>query len=282
MNFPSPGAFSYDAAKPTYYSEFYAWSLHQHQYMLSMAGAKIEFDNVSEYDKIQNVTDFSSKLVLWASAALDIHASYQRGETSELPSLPSLPDGLTDILTYLATLTFGGKVALVIKIGLPILQKFLQVKESLRETDPVRVLAKGLLKSNWWDITGITQKSWLEEINNNILKLQDALSGNDEKGVAVVLRQALLRDGDDGAVLNLIDLMEAIFVGEDCTGNKLAFIDAVKIALMRCNNDGVFETVQDSIDSIRDVLAAVSIFIETEKATRIRMGCIEGNEQPVQ
>ena len=131
MNFPSPGAFSYDASKPTYYSEFYAWSLHQHQYMLSMAGAKIEFDNISESDKIQNVTDFSSSLVSWASSALDIYASYQRGETSDLPALPSLPDGLTDILTYLATLPFGGKIALVLKVGLPILQKLLQVKEML-------------------------------------------------------------------------------------------------------------------------------------------------------
>ena len=112
--------------------------------------------------------------------------------------------------------------------------------------------------------------------------MQESLSGNDDKGVAVVLRQAFLHEDDDGSVKNILDFLRAIFITTDCADNDLNIPEAIKLAFVRCKEDYTFETLQDSVDSIRDVLAAVSIFIETEKATRIRMGCIEGNEQPAQ
>ena len=247
--FPSPGEFVYNPDKPTFYTEYYAYCLHSHQAALAAAGAVAHVETSTPEQQAIAVTELTSNLSVWLSTALDVYAAFQSGESTVPPVLPDVP-ALPEMLQSLALLLPGGKIALALKIALPFVSKFLEMKEKTRETDPSRVLAKALIKSNWWDFTNLTQKGWLEEINNNILKLQESLSGNDEKGVAVVLRQALLRDGDDGAVLNLIDLLEAIFVGEDCTGNKLAFIDAVKIALMRCKDDGTFETVQDSIDSI--------------------------------
>ena len=57
-SFPSaPYSFVYDASKPTYYSEYYAWCLHKHQAALAAAGASTEID---ETDSIQNVANISA------------------------------------------------------------------------------------------------------------------------------------------------------------------------------------------------------------------------------
>lgn len=281
--FPAPGEFIYDPDRPTYYTEYYAYCLHSHQAALAAAGAVAHIETATPEQQAIAVSELTTNISGWLSSVLDAYAAYQSGTSAAPPALPDAP-ALPEMIQSLALLLPGGKIALALKVALPFISKFLEMKEKIRETDPARVLAKALLKSNWWDPTNLTQKSWLEEINDNILNLQDALAGNDEKGVATVLRQALLRESDDGdSYTNVLDSLRQFFVTEDCTGNEMTLSQVVKIALMRCkDDDGTFETLQDSVDSLRDALSTISIFIETEKATRIRMGCIEGDEQPAQ
>ena len=171
--FFAPGEFIYDPDKPTFYTEYYAYCLHCHQAALAAAGAVAHVETSTPEQQAIAVSELASNLSDWLSSALDVYSAFQSGTSTSPPVLPDIP-ALPQILQSLALLLPGGKIALALKIALPFISKFLEMKEKTRETDPARVLAKALLKSNWWDFTNLTQKSWLEEINNNILGLRES------------------------------------------------------------------------------------------------------------
>ena len=197
-----PPDFVYDAERPTYYNELYAWALHKHQAALSAAGTSVDIENVSHADKVAAIAAYSTSLASWSESAVNALSSFLvGGADAPAPQIPDLPV-LPEILENAVALLPGGKIGLFLKSALPFVKGFLALKEKLRPTDPVRLLDKALLKDSWF-LPGY-RKSWLEEISEkldaisskaaiDIQPLIDVLSAQDCNNTQVSIAQVLFR-----------------------------------------------------------------------------------------
>ena len=163
------------------------------------------------------------------------------------------------------------------------LRGVLQVRNSLRETDPVRILAKALIKENWWDITGLAKKSWFEEINENLLKTHDLLKNNLEGKFTISETQEDIQMTFIRGIFLLWRSLQTF----DCNSDAMSLAQVLRVALTRCVAAGGdafnIETLQDSLDTLQDAISGIQVELETEKAARIRIGSgIEAAEIPVQ
>lgn len=213
-SFTSPGVFLYDPARPTYYSELYAHSLHTYQAALAAAGAADEIEPTDSASSLALIESYSNELSTWIESAFDTFSAFQASDSENVPALPSLPL-LPDLLGKAILLFPGGKLLLFLKVAVTLLRVFLNTRNALKTADAAAAIKKGLLTKN-------------------------------------------------------------------CSGDVVGLADMLRASLSRCNQSEL-ETVQDSIDSLRDMLGGVVLELETEKAARIRLGYgVDAEEIPVQ
>ena len=251
-----PPDFVYDAERPTYYNELYAWALHKHQAALSAAGASVDVENVSHSEKAAAIASYSSSLSAWSETVVNQLSSFLTGSSDapapEIPDLPILPEILENAVALLP----GGKLGLFLKSALPILKGFLSFKEKMRPTDPVRLLDKALLKDSWF-LPGY-RKSWLSEISEKL----DTISS---KSITIDLQP-------------LIDVLSA----QDCNNTQVSIAQVLFRALGECREIGegysAYYGIFDALEQIANILSCMSIEIETEKAARVKMSGVECQE----
>lgn len=256
LSMASPGVFAYDPLRPTYYTEFFSWALHDYQSRLSAAGASQDVDTVSHADKVAALAAFSSSLETWSGSAVSALTDFLTGaDDAASPVIPDFP-ALPEVLENAVSLLPGGKIGLVVKALVPVVKGWFSLHEKLRPKDPVRLLDKALLKDSWF-LPGY-RKSWLEEIS-------EKLNTIGSRSITIDLQP-------------LVDVLSA----QDCNNTQVSIAQVLFRALGECREIGggysAYYGIFEALEQIANALSCMSIEVETEKAARVKMSGIECQE----
>lgn len=277
FDFPSPGAFVYDKSRPTYYTEFLSWSLHQHQYALSQAGAKNHVETVPVHEQMVAVLQAGASLASWLDSSIDLVSAWLNSADGSPPpgDLPAFPD-LPEVLTQLAVLLPGGKLALAAKLAIPAVKAVFKFRELQRPRDLVRLLDKALLRDSFF--LGI-RKSWLEVIAEKM--------PSEYPDWSALLKARLVIDGvgREFTIAEILGSLLKAFVTQDCEGVSVGLTDFLRRVLAYCvpvaDGNADFITLQDTLQSLVDALSACSVEVETEKAARVRLSGVDTSQGSV-
>lgn len=277
FDFPSPGSFVYDKDRPTYYTEFLSWALHQHQHALSQAGAKNHVETVSVSEQFSGAVQAGASLASWLDSSVDLVSGWLNSADGSPPpgDLPALPD-LPDVLAQLAVLLPGGKLALASKLALPVIKAVFKFREFQRPRDLVRLLDKALLRESFF--LGI-RRSWLEVISDKM--------PSEYPDWSALLKARLVIDGVEKnfTIAEILGHILKAFVTQDCEGVPIGLADFFRRALAYCvpvaDGNSDFITLQDTLQSLVDTLSACSVEVETEKAARVRLSGVDTSQGSV-
>ena len=136
------------------------------------------------------------------------------------PDFPALPAVLESAVALLP----GGKIGLLIKGVLPFVRGFLELREKLRPTDPVRILDKALLKDTWW-LPGV-RKSWLQEISEKL----DTISS---KSITIDLQPLIDVLSAQDCNNTQVSIAQVLFVRWESAAKSAGVIPLTMVFLMR-------------------------------------------------
>lgn len=284
LSFPCPPDFVYDPDKPTYYTELYSWACHKHQAALSAAGASVHVETATPESQLASITAYGDMLAEWSSSAVGALSAYLTGQDdAPSPAIPDLPV-FPDLLSSAASLLPGGKLALVFKMAVPFVRGFLELREKMRPTDPVRLLDKALLKDTWW-LPGV-RSSYLGLINDKLQVIADKLGASSELDLDKYFKTSKAIESLNipvgASVADLLVILLRLLSTIDCSGDIAGLTDVLFRSLSECVPAGgdAFDlsTIKHSVDTLSHVLGMMSIEIETEKAAKVTVAGVECQE----
>lgn len=284
LSFPVPPDFVYDKDKPTYYTELYSWACHKHQAALSAAGASVHVETATPEAQLSSVAAYGELLSGWSSSVVGVLSDYLTGEDdAPLPAIPDLP-ALPELLLSAASLLPGGRLALLFKTAVPLIKGFLELREKLRPTDPVRLLDKALLKNSWW-LPG-ARSSYLGLINDKLQVIADKLGESSDIDLDKYFKTSRSLESlgipVGVSVADLLVTLLRLLSTVDCGGDIAGLTDVLFRSLSECVPAGgdAFDlsTIKQSVDTLSHVLGVMSIEIETEKAAKVTLAGVECQE----